>query len=136
MIKVRFHLAQGENYLKWQVKAETKEGVNTSYYDPEERSLIMYDCKLVNQRGTAEKIMGGENKTVCAWVQCEGISVFHPKLMREEEVEPIFYNPRTAPYWRDKDGNDIDGERIKCIISKGRNLYARIEEEINNQQNK
>jgi hypothetical protein len=124
MIKVRFHLGLGENYLKWQVKAKTKEGTSKSYYDPDERSLSMFDCKLVNQQGTAKKIYEGENKTVCAWVKCNGIAVFNPKLIREQEKKPIFYNPKVAPHWRDEDGNNIDNEKYDHIISIGRQLYV------------
>ena len=52
MVKVRFHLAKGENYMKWQVKDANGD---VQYLEPEQVSIKMYGCKLINQRGTAEK---------------------------------------------------------------------------------
>ena len=58
--RVRFHLAKGENFMKWQVFDKlhgTKE-----YYDPDTRSIIMRDCLLGNHATTAKKIFDGDNK--------------------------------------------------------------------------
>jgi hypothetical protein len=125
MIKVRFHLGRGDNYLKWQVKVKTKEGEHAGYYEPDECCLSMYKCRLTNQKTAAQRINKGENKTVCAWVKCNGISVFIPsKIIEEKEKKPIYYNPKVAPYWRDEDGNNIDNEKYDNIISIGRQLYV------------
>jgi hypothetical protein len=62
--KVRFHLGRGPNYQRWQVRF----GDNPpEYFDPEDVILEMHNAVLRNQRGTAEKILNGENKT--AWGQ-------------------------------------------------------------------
>ena len=42
--KVRFHLARGDNYMKWQVtdlQQDTK-----SYFDPNLKSIVMRDCMV------------------------------------------------------------------------------------------
>ena len=62
--RVRFHLAKGDNYMKWQVfdrQSNTKD-----YIDPDSKSIVMLECELGNHPTTAKKIYNGENKTVCA----------------------------------------------------------------------
>ena len=53
--------------MKFQVK-DLSNG-DTSYYDPEQYQLVLYDCVLKNQKTTAKKINCGANKTVCAWIR-------------------------------------------------------------------
>jgi|DEB0MinimDraft_10_1074344.scaffolds.fasta_scaffold00262_26 hypothetical protein len=118
--KVRFHLAKGPNYQRWQVRY----GDQVDYYDPEDVTLDMYGCKLCNQRKTAEAIHNGENKTVCAWVQCDHLEV----KPRHEHTLPdpkgfvaVRYNPREAPYWyQDNRERNVDNMRYVCLTTIGR----------------
>ena len=71
--KVRFHLARGDNYMKWQVTDSQKD--TKSYFDPNLKSIVMRDCILGNHPKTAMRIHNGENKTVCAWVACDDLAV-------------------------------------------------------------
>ena len=73
--KIRFNLGRGENYLKWKV---TSPNGDVNYYEPNDVCLHMENCKLVNQQGTANKIFDGANKTVCAWIESETVTIFHP----------------------------------------------------------
>jgi hypothetical protein len=103
--KVRFHLAQGPNFKKWQVRC----GESVEYYDPFMVSLQMKVCKLRNQPATAEKIFAGDNKTVCAWIECDEVVVLPASLEgRPKEAEYLYYNPKKKPYWHDQDGNNKD----------------------------
>jgi hypothetical protein len=52
MYKVRFHLARGENFRKWQVLHNGKR----EYYDPESVSLVMEGCRLHNNPRVARII--------------------------------------------------------------------------------
>ena len=118
--KVRFHLAKGRHYQKWQI---SQNGV-VSYFDPSTTVLRMTGCQLHNQRKTAEKIFFGKNKTVCAWVRCDNVEVMPqlPNAVPEGWVR-VKYNPKTAPYWV-VDGVNRDGAKIAELVSDGRGLYA------------
>lgn len=115
-IQVRFHLAAGENFMKWQVK----EGGRVSYYDPETTNLVLFNARLRNQVGTAKKINEGANKTVCAWVECDRIELTEKPVHREA----VLYNPRVAPHWRDGNHNNIDGVAFEKLVSVNRTLYT------------
>jgi hypothetical protein len=118
-IKVRFHLAQGENYMHWQVKYPDGE---TRYFNPENYQLVMFECKLHNQRGTAEKICyEGQNKTVCAWIECDEIIV--STIIESNGGSRISYNPRVKPHWMDVDGNNIDKHTYHVIKSINNKLH-------------
>ena len=54
LINIKYHLARGDNYMKWQVfdlQQNTKD-----YFDPDLKSIIMFDCRLGNHPATAKKI--------------------------------------------------------------------------------
>lgn len=123
--QIRFHLAKGENYMKWQVKDLSNGEVN--YYDPEEYQLVLYDCVLKNQKTTAQKINCGANKTVCAWVRAGRVVL--RSLARQSEypyasIYEVAYNPKIKPFWCDYKGNDVDNNEYGEILSCGRKLYA------------
>ena len=122
MTKVRFHLASGENYMKWQVRT----GDTVTYYDPHEVSLHMIGCKLRNQRGTAERILAGENKTVCAWVECKSVTA-HPPDTGDTVGDiktAVSYNPRKFPHWFDKLSlEDIDNKEYNSLRTWSRLIY-------------
>ena len=73
--KIRFNLGRGENYLKWKI---TSPNGDVNNYEPTEVCLHMENCKLVNQKGSAQKIFDGANKTVCAWIESETVTIFEP----------------------------------------------------------
>lgn len=123
MYKVRFHLAAGENFMKWQVK--DADG-NVKFYEPSEVSIRLFGCFLRNQKGTAEKIHAGAHKTVCAWVEAEDVVVMpvEEELVSEMvEFTKAAYNPKVAPNWV-IDGENADGRELPLVISEGRSLYA------------
>lgn len=118
MFKVRFHLASGKNYKKWQI---TSIDGTKQYHEPENTNLKMIDCKLKNNKKTAQKIFDGENKTVCAWIECRDVIVTKTKT---HDLREIQYNPKKAPHWTDQNGNNIDNEKFSIIISDGKQLFV------------
>ena len=121
-MKVRFHLARGKNYKQWQIK--DKNG-NVHYFKPEEVNLIMYNCKLHNSAKVAAGIYSGKEKTVCSWIECDGVEVLDSKVPNIYDIivkKEIFYNPKVAPYWRDGDKN-IDGKKFETLVTKNRGVF-------------
>lgn len=116
MYKVRFHLAHGENYRKWQVLCEG----NCKYYDPDSVSLVMEGCKLHNNPKIAKSINKGANKSVCAWVSCSKIKVKRPQSPSGKQIS---YNPRIIPYWCDCSGNNLDGLKVSKLLTNGRMIF-------------
>ena len=116
--KVRFHLGNGENYMKWQIR--DNEG-NVNYYNPEEVSLKLEDCFLRNQLGTSTKIFKGKiKKTVCGWVECSNV------VIREaQEVKGVHlkYNPKKSPHWWLND-EIVNGQSFSEIVSSNKSLYV------------
>lgn len=108
--------------MQWQIKR----GSYVAYYKPEEVCLIMNNCKLRNHRATAEKIHAGENKTVCAWIECDEVCVGSSNgsvdFFGLDKMFPIRYNPRVAPNWTNQDGLDVDNKQYETIYSKGKGL--------------
>lgn len=122
--RVRFNLGRGKNYKKWQVRnLETKEVV---HYDPEVFGLLLDGCRLCNNRRSAEKIYEGANKRVCSWVDCNEfkVTVQALKPVAHELMDPIYYNPRKAPHWRDCEGEDIDGKYYSHIYTFGKQMFV------------
>ena len=113
--QVRFHLGAGENFGKWQVKCLA----GVLYFDPAKVSLTMLDCQLRNQRGTAQKVHDGANKSVCAWVDCNELLVEGPVEMAGITVA---YNPKIAPYWRNLAGECIDNKRADVLRTVGKQV--------------
>jgi len=125
MYKVRFHLGAGEHFMHWQVK-DTITG-EVKYYNPDEYHIQMIQCRLKNHRRTAEKIFNGENKTVCAWIECKHIAVQPRNYMIYRIIGRhtlISYNPKKAPYWVNRLNDNIDNDNYLEILTNGRNLFA------------
>ena len=123
--QIRFHLANGENFMKWQVKDLSNGEVN--YYDPSEYQLVMYDSVLKNQKTTAKKINCGANKTVCAWIRAGRVVI--RSLARQSEypysmIYEVSYNPRVNPFWTNYEGIDVDNTEYGEVMSVGRKLFA------------
>lgn len=130
MIKVRFHLGRGENYMRWQIV----DFPNVKYFDPNENNLILTNCLLKNNKNVAEKILKGENKTVCAWILCEKVDAVLNSNFNKKKYQKISYNPKKFPYWINLDESNlletfeadksIDGYKFSEIRSVGKVLYA------------
>lgn len=121
-IKVRFNLGKGKNYMKWQI--QSKSGVE--YHYPVEVQLIMKNCKLKNNRKTAEKIFNGEmNKDVCAWIYCDSIIIKHENFERVWVKDRVRYNPRKFPHWVNYFDKDVDNFEYKEITTIDYGLYAK-----------
>ena len=118
---IRFHLAKGSNFMKWQVKNQDDKTV--SYYDPDAVSLCLENVVLCNQSGTAKKINKGANKTVCAWMRCNSVKIMSVYSDEISDNLKLRYNPRIAPYWRDVHGDDIDKTTYEGVLTIGRSIY-------------
>lgn len=115
--KVRFHLGRGPNYQRWQVK----QGDAVEYYDPEDVILEMHNAKLCNQRKTAERICAGENKTVCAWVECDNVAVMPSSPDTAPDVKDFaHYNPKRRPFWHNTKREDLDNSEYNRLATYGR----------------
>jgi 3'-phosphoadenosine 5'-phosphosulfate sulfotransferase (PAPS reductase)/FAD synthetase len=119
--KVRFHLGQGVNFMKWKVEnAKTKE---TKFEDPDKVQIEMFNCKLTNSPKTAMKIFTGEiDKSPIAWVVCEKVKI-NKDIDPVDPTERLSYNPRKAPNWVDTDGNIVDNYVFEKLITFGRGVY-------------
>ncbi len=121
MYKIRFHLARGENFMKWQVKAPGY----VQYVDPAEHQIAMFNAKLKVQAGTSKKIHEGACKTVCAWVECEEF-----QITRNDKINPnvndfyVRFNPRRNPEWLDMHDNIMSGEEYSLVVSQDRSLFV------------
>lgn len=121
-MRVRFHLGAGPHKGHWQVR----HGDRVRYYDPSEVSLAMHGCRLVNSRSTARRIHGGENKTPCAWVECDSVQA---RASKAEAGEPVRYNPRVAPNWIYR-GSNADGMEFAQLATCGRSVVSIAKQEI------
>lgn len=119
MYKIRFHLAKGKNYLNWQVKYPSGA---VRYYNPEEVTLILENAYLRNQIGTAKKIHDGANKTVCAWVEADSVTIREGVSKPSHRCVKVGYNPRVAPTWM-IEGKNADKTRIEFVYTCGRTLF-------------
>ncbi len=118
-IKVRFNLSKGKNHMKW--KIAYPDG-SVEYIDPNKSDLTLKKCRLRNNPKTANKILLGANKSVCAWILCDDV-IIKDKLPEDlEEVQRLRYNPRVAPNWNFRDVN-VDGKDFHLIESRGSKLY-------------
>ena len=121
MYKIRFHLAKGENFMKWQIKAP---GL-VRYVDPAEFQIAMFNAKLKVQTGTSKKIHEGACKTVCAWVQCDDF-----QITRNDKIKPkvndfyVRFNPRHIPNWVDMQHNIMNDEEYSLLVSQDRSLFV------------
>ena len=119
MIKVRYNLGRGINYMKWKITYGDK---TTLYYEPAQFNLRMKNCVLKNNKSTATKIFNGENKTVCAWVVCNEIDITPFKDI-ELSNKTISFNPRVTPNWV-SDGVNVDNESFNELYTIGNKIYV------------
>jgi hypothetical protein len=89
----------------------------------------MTGCTVKNQPGTANKIHQGANKSVCAWILCNEISILTdmdaPSITQLKNFEQLSYNPRVQPNWL-CGGENVDGEYYDNIVSMGKTLFVEL----------
>jgi len=121
--RVRFHLAKGDNYMKWQVfdkQLNTKD-----YFDPDSKCILMTKCRLGNQPSTAKRIYDGDNKTVCAWVECEDVRVVDTlPSVSISRLTHYKFNPKKNPHWFTEKQNNCDGRQFKVMVTNKRKVYG------------
>lgn len=121
--KLRFHLAKGKNFMKWQLTSPSGE---VSYFSPDTTSICLFGCKLRNRPSTAKRIYEGENKSVCAWVEAEDIQVLHDKdpFIDHLTDRELYFNPKRQPHWAyQSEVWDIDNKKIPLIVTRKNRLY-------------
>ena len=124
-IRLRYHLGRGENYKKWQIR--NRDG-SVEYIHPDDMVVAISNARLHNRRKVADKIYQGENKTVCAWIDCEILSK-GTELWIHDEWSKIYYNPRETPYWtlfgeQGKIGaTNLDNKMLDYVFIKGTEIY-------------
>ena len=116
---IRFHLARGANYMNFSVEDTTTKQV--VFVDPERYSILMSDCFLRNQVGTANKIFAGNKKKPCAWVMCNS---FKLSPLQSVTGAKLSFNPRSAPYWTDTTGANIDKTKYPALITSKTSVYV------------
>jgi hypothetical protein len=125
---VRFHLANGPHYKHWQVKDKTSGGV--SYYDPTEVCLLLTNCRLVNQAGTALRVFQNQVRDVCGWIECNEVSIVHTNTFEPNityHLVELVYDPKIHPHWFAPlvgKHNCQDGIEFQRIITKGRRVFT------------
>lgn len=121
MYKIRFHLGAGPNYLMWQIK---KPDGTVEYVDPEEYGILMWKCTLKNSKKTAQKILDGAHKKVCAWIECEDYDICSTMSMPNYWGE-IKFNPKKCNHWTNDYYGDLDGKTYTIVYSYGKKLWAK-----------
>ena len=119
MYRLRFHLASGKNYKKWQLRDLEKKTVR--YYEPEDVTIVMTKAVLHNSSRIAKKIHAGSAKQVCAWIQCDNVEISDSKKIKLSSS--CSYNPRKKPYWVDSNGHNIDGKSYDLLMTRGRKIF-------------
>jgi len=127
--QVRFHLGKGPNFMCWQVTDRANSYVD--YYPPSIVSLELTKCTLRNSVPTAMKIFNGQNKTVCAWVECDMIDVHYrrdPNFTQPniKNMDKYKYNPRKHFHWFTKRNRNADDKDLHKMFTNNRALYGQV----------
>lgn len=110
MLKVRYHLQKGPNFMHWQFKEKEK----IWYEDPSKNIIKLHNCILHNNVNLAQKIYLGENKDVCAWIKFKEFEIIPTHdIHGTKNIVPSWcshlrYNPKILPYWHTSSGQNID----------------------------
>lgn len=126
MYRVRFHLAKGANYMKWQIR----QGKSVMYVDPSKDSLEMVGCKLINKINRAKKVHAAGVKDVSGWIECERVIINNENPI--DQLECLYYNPIRDPMWRresDRGEFSWDNSEYATLITGGKQVYVLEERE-------
>ena len=121
MYRVRFHLAKGANFMKWQIR----QGKKVVYIDPAQHKLEMLGCKLVNKINKAKQVHKRGVKDVAGWVECDDV-VINDEI-GVDNLERLFYNPIRDPQWRrESDSGEFawDNSEYSALVTQGKQVYV------------
>lgn len=122
--QVRFHLARGEHYMHWQIRASDG---SVRYIDPSKYQIEMTGCKLINKIGTARRVHNNGVKDVCGWVECDNYWPVFNDSIPVDNLEKLYYNPIRDIHWR-RDGDDGDYSWDDCyydsLVTNGRQVHV------------
>lgn len=117
MFKIRFNLGRGKYYKMWKVVGPNK---IVAYFNPIEVSLMLENATLKNKESISKKIFEGENKRVCAWIECNGIyPINNTPFNVSNEIK---YNPRISPNW-EKQGVNVDEVTYDKLITMNNKIF-------------
>jgi hypothetical protein len=116
--KVRFSLER-KTYMKWIVK----EGNQSRVLSPDEVSLLLEGCRMVNRQSIAKAINKGADKRVCAWIEAENVTILPAEAAIRDITKYVRFDPRHTPHWTDEDDTNIDGNQYSSLLTKGRRVY-------------
>jgi len=134
--EVRFHLAPGVNYGKWQIKIiRNGKKVHIHYIDPNSVQLELVNCKLINKVNKAKKVNAAGVKDVSGWIKCDDFITrgsFWPLEPIDNSLEKLYYNPIKDIHWRresDACEFDWDNSEYATLITSGKQVYILEERE-------
>lgn len=116
--KVRYHLGKGLNFMQWQITCSDKSVI---YVDPKEHEILLKGCRLINRQATARKIFEGENKRVCAWIECNEYVILGVNDIPTKGR--LFFNPRKCVHWHDQHGENRDHAIYDLILCKPSGIF-------------
>ena len=72
----------------------------------------------------AKKIFEGQNKTVCAWVDCDNVvdNMSQPETL--DAMTQYKYNPRKNPHWFTDDNDNVDKTDHDVMVTLNRSVYG------------
>jgi hypothetical protein len=128
---LRYHLARGRNYKKWQLKKMSPVGkfaMATEYHRPDGFVALLHNCRLRNHGAVAKRIHDGMNKTVCAWVEFDDYHLVRgehlPRILMGQTDKRYMYNPRKHPHWVSGVSDNEDNAVVPLMLVHNRNLYG------------
>jgi len=122
--QIRFHLARGEHYMHWQIKAYDG---SVQYINPAKQDIEMIGCKLVNKIGAAKRVNSRGVKDVCGWIECDN---YWPRYIDDIPIyglERLSYNPIRDIHWRraSDDGEfSWDNSEYDSLVTNGSSVYV------------
>src|SRR5210317_272586 len=122
--QIRFHLARGEHYMHWQIKAHDG---SVQYINPAKQGIEKIGCKLVNKIGAAKRVNSQGVKDVCGWIECDN---YWPRYIDHIPIyglERLSYNPIRDIHWRraSDDGEfSWDNSEYDSLVTNGSSVYV------------
>lgn len=125
MIKIRFNLKPGPEFMKWQVKFADG---SIKFYEPDKFQFAFSNAKLVNRKTISEKIFNGSYKTVCAWIEVERILIIESSkyivTIDDPNLKEVKYNPKKCTHWTNEFLEDLDGQKFFGGYTKGKSVFV------------